>query len=84
MNGQDVTVEKLNEYANDLLKMLVKDGASLEEVNLKLALENVARAMVDLTNNQLHEKSDSLVSLQTTLSKMKIANNCFSIPTNSN
>ncbi|WP_078381250.1 hypothetical protein [Sutcliffiella halmapala] len=71
------TLEKMNVYATDLVKLLVKDGASIGEDKLKVALENVVRAMVDMTSIQLNPTKDANATLQATLSKMKIAHNCI-------
>jgi uncharacterized protein YegL len=78
MKAKVETVEKMNAYANELVKMLVKDGHSLQEEKLKVAFENVVRAMVDMTNIQLDREKDANEALKTTLSRMKIAHNCIS------
>lgn len=75
MKAKGETMEKMNVYANDLVRLLVKDGASFSEDHLKVALENVVRAMVDMTNNHLNLEHDTNEVLQATLCKMKIAHN---------
>ncbi|MCM3616625.1 hypothetical protein M3936_03415 [Sutcliffiella horikoshii] len=77
MKAKVETVEKMNVYANELVKMIVKDGQSLEDEKLRIAFENVVRAMVDMTNIQLERENDTNNTLQTTLSRMKIAHNCI-------
>jgi hypothetical protein len=77
MKAKVETVEKMNVYANELVKMIVKDGQSLQEEKLRIAFENVVRAMVDMTNIQLEREKDTNDTLKTTLSRMKIAHNCI-------
>ncbi|WP_339145497.1 MULTISPECIES: hypothetical protein [unclassified Sutcliffiella] len=77
MKAKVETVEKMNVYANELVKMIVKDGQSLQEEKLRIAFENVVRAMVDMTNIQLDREKDTNDTLKTTLSRMKIAHNCI-------
>ncbi|WP_404350945.1 hypothetical protein LG311_07755 [Sutcliffiella horikoshii] len=86
MNQKVEAVEKMNVYANELVKMIVKDGKALQDEKLRIAFENVVRAMVDMTNIQLDKEKDANDTLKTTLSRMKIAHNCMnpnsSIPDN--
>ncbi|MGD7052454.1 hypothetical protein [Sutcliffiella horikoshii] len=77
MNTKVEAVEKMNVYANELVKMIVKDGKSLQDEKLRIAFENVVRAMVDMTNIQLDKEKDASDTLKTTLSRMKIAHNCM-------
>ncbi len=77
MKAKVETVEKMNLYANELVKMIVKDGQSLQDEKLRIAFENVVRAMVDMTNIQLEREKDANDTLKTTLSRMKIAHNCI-------
>lgn len=77
MNQKVEAVEKMNVYANELVKMIVKDGNSLQDEKLRIAFENVVRAMVDMTNIQLDKEKDANDTLKTTLSRMKIAHNCM-------
>ncbi|UAL48831.1 hypothetical protein [Sutcliffiella horikoshii] len=77
MNQKVEAVEKMNVYANELVKMIVKDGNALQDEKLRIAFENVVRAMVDMTNIQLDKEKDANDTLKTTLSRMKIAHNCM-------
>ncbi|KPB03973.1 hypothetical protein [Bacillus sp. CHD6a] len=77
MNTKVEAVEKMNVYANELVKMIVKDGKALQDEKLRIAFENVVRAMVDMTNIQLDKEKDAHDTLKTTLSRMKIAHNCM-------
>lgn len=77
MKAKVETMEKMNVYANELVKMIVKDGQSLQDEKLRIAFENVVRAMVDMTNIQLEREKDTNDTLKTTLSRMKIAHNCI-------
>lgn len=77
MNQKVEAVEKMNVYANELVKMIVKDGNSLQDEKLRIAFENVVRAMVDMTNIQLDKEKNANDTLKTTLSRMKIAHNCM-------
>ncbi|NLP50654.1 hypothetical protein [Bacillus sp. RO1] len=77
MNTKVEAVEKMNVYANELVKMIVKDGKALQDEKLRIAFENVVRAMVDMTNIQLDKEKDASDTLKTTLSRMKIAHNCM-------
>lgn len=77
MNQKEEAVEKMNVYAKELVKMIVKDGNSLQDEKLRIAFENVVRAMVDMTNIQLDKEKDANDTLKTTLSRMKIAHNCI-------
>ncbi|WP_404432410.1 hypothetical protein [Sutcliffiella horikoshii] len=77
MNTKVEAVEKMNVYANELVKMIVKDGKALQDEKLRIAFENVVRAMVDMTNLQLDKEKDANDTLKTTLSRMKIAHNCM-------
>ncbi|QFT88559.1 hypothetical protein FIU87_07890 [Bacillus sp. THAF10] len=76
MSGKNQAVEKMNLYANELVKMMVKDGGKMKEAELKIAFENVARAMIDMTNIHLNREKDVNEALKTSLSRMKIARNC--------
>ncbi|MFE7061257.1 hypothetical protein ACFVAD_03755 [Sutcliffiella sp. NPDC057660] len=71
------SMEKMNVYANEMVRLLVKDGAGLQQDQLRKALENVLRAMVDMTNIQLGREKDAQATLQTTLTRMRIAHNCL-------
>ncbi|KMJ58309.1 hypothetical protein AB685_10390 [Bacillus sp. LL01] len=77
MKAKAETMEKMNLYANELVRLIVKDGQSLQEEKLRIAFENVVRAMVDMTNIQLEREKDANDTLKTTLSRMKIAHNCI-------
>lgn len=83
MKAKAETVEKMNLYANELIRMIVKDGKSLQEEKLRIAFENVVRAMVDMTNIQLEREKDENDTLKTSLSRMKIAHNCINDGTSS-
>ncbi|WP_417897097.1 hypothetical protein ABN702_12025 [Bacillus haimaensis] len=69
------SLEKMNVYANEMVRLLVKDEVVLQQDQLRKALENVLRAMVDMTNIQLVREKDALATLQTTLTRMRIAHN---------
>lgn len=71
------SMEKMNVYANEMVRLLLKDEAELAQDQLKKALENVLRAMVDMTNIQLGREKDAQATLQTTLTRMRIAHNCL-------
>ncbi|CAG9620605.1 hypothetical protein [Sutcliffiella rhizosphaerae] len=77
MQEKQVELEKMNAYAIDLVQMIVKDSCSIKDDKLKIAFENVARAMIDMTNIHLKKEKGSQETLKTTLSKMKIAHNCI-------
>ncbi|MBM7621499.1 hypothetical protein JOC95_003388 [Bacillus tianshenii] len=71
------SLEKMNMYANEMVRQLVKNEAQPQQEQLKKALENVLRAMVDMTNIQSGREKDSQATLQTTLTRMRIAHNCL-------
>ncbi|MGM0836611.1 MAG: hypothetical protein ACQEV7_10660 [Bacillota bacterium] len=71
------SMEKMNVYANEMVRPLLKDEAELAQDQLRKALENVLRAMVDMTNIQLGREKDAQATLQTTLTRMRIAHNCL-------
>jgi predicted metal-dependent phosphotriesterase family hydrolase len=71
------SMEKMNVYANEMVRLLVKDEAELQQDQLRKALENVLRTIVDMTNIQLGREKDAQATLQTTLTRMRIAHNCL-------
>ncbi|MBD3843656.1 MAG: hypothetical protein IE909_17615 [Campylobacterales bacterium] len=71
------SMEKMNVYAKEMVRLLVKDDTELQQDQLRKALENVLRAMVDMTNIQLGREKDAQATLQTTLTRMRIAHNCL-------
>lgn len=71
------SMEKMNMYAKEMVRLLVKDDAELQQDQLRKTLENVLRAMVDMTNIQLGREKDAQATLQTTLTRMRIAHNCL-------
>ena len=77
MTKQDDQYIKMNKYANEIVQLLVKDGKAMDEKILAMTLENIARAMVDVTNAQLKNKVTDTPTTQAALSKMKIAHNCL-------
>ena len=77
MATQEDLYNKMNKYANEIVQLLVKDGKVMDEKVLAMTLENIARAMVDITNAQLKNKVADGSTTQAALSKMKIAHNCL-------
>ena len=77
MTTQQDQFNKMNKYANEIVQLLVKDGKVMDEKVLAMTLENIARAMVDITNAQLKNKVADGPTTQAALSKMKIAHNCL-------
>lgn len=71
------SMEKMNLYANEMVRLLVKDEKELRQDQIEKALENVLRAMMDITRMQLGHGEDSQTTLQTTLTRMRIAHNCL-------
>jgi hypothetical protein len=71
------SLEKMNVYANEMVKLLVKDDLELQQDQLRKALENILRTILDITNIQLGREKDAQATLQTTLTRMRIAHNCL-------
>ena len=69
--------EKLHEYADEMVKVIIMNKHNIDEELMRNALENMTRVIRDLTNIQLGREINTESTLKCTLSKMRIAQNCL-------
>ncbi|WP_027408346.1 hypothetical protein [Anoxybacteroides tepidamans] len=65
----------IQQKANEVLRLLLKDGVMYDTAQLKCATEQLARAIYDLTVISAIEKVDAETTLQATKAKMHIVCN---------
>ncbi|AST91475.1 MULTISPECIES: hypothetical protein [Sutcliffiella] len=69
--------ERIHEYADEMVKVIIMNKHNTDEELMRNALENMARTIRDLTNIELGRELNTESTLKCTLSKMKIAQNCL-------